>query len=102
VNAFFLLYALTISLELVLSLVMALFIFLIVAPRGAPAHALDATPARRQLAGATHGALLDAFATISNGHDDVATLMHARRLLERTLEDAGQAPPSSLNAGADG
>jgi hypothetical protein len=101
VNAFFLLYALTISLELVLSLVMALFIFLIVAPRGASPRVPEAPSPRRQLAGATHGALLDAFATISSGRDDFATLMHARQLLERALEDAGQAPSSSLNAHPD-
>jgi hypothetical protein len=101
VNAFFLLYALTISLELVLSLIMALFIFLIVAPRGTSAAVPESTPARRQLAGAAHGALADAFATISNGRDDVATIVHAQRLLERALEDAGQAPPGALNAHAD-
>lgn len=89
-NAFFLLYALTITLELVLSLVMAIFLFLIVVPRGGqwaaapePAAALP-----RQLARGVEGALADAFAVVSEGRDDLATITHARHLLARYADEA--------------
>jgi hypothetical protein len=101
VNAFFLLYALTISLELVLTLVMALFIFLIVAPRGAQSQASESTPARRPLADTSVKALADAFVTISNGRDDVATIVHARQLLARTLERSDQPQHMDVDAHAD-
>jgi hypothetical protein len=84
-NAFFLLYALTITLELVLSLVMALFIFLIVAPPGASARVVEAAPTRPAPAHTAFGALQAAFATISEGRDDLATIVHARALLERQV-----------------
>jgi hypothetical protein len=101
VNAFFLLYALTISLELVLSLVMALFIFLIVAPRGALAHVPETAPARRPLASSATGALADAFVTISNGRDDIATLVHAQQLLAQALESSELTQFSDVDALAD-
>jgi hypothetical protein len=61
----------------------------------------EATPARRQLAGAAHGALLDAFTTISNGRDDFATLVHAQQLLERALESSELTQFSDVDALAD-
>jgi hypothetical protein len=82
-NDFFLLYALTITLELVLSLVMALFIFLIIAPPGAAARTAEPAPTRPAPAHTAIGALQAAFATISEGRDDLATIMHAQALLER-------------------
>ncbi len=81
-SAFFLLYALTISLELILSLVMAIFLFLILAPSGTVGQAGGAAPRTRPpLAGTVEGALGDAFATVSEGRDDLATITNARALL---------------------
>ena len=84
-SAFFLLYALTISIELILSLVMAIFLFLIMAPVGGRqrAHSPEAPPARRALARTVEGALGDAFASVSEGRDDLATITNARALLAR-------------------
>jgi hypothetical protein len=83
-SAFFVLYALTISIELVLSLVMAIFLFLILAPAGSrqPEQPLATTRAR-PLARTVEGALGDAFATVSEGRDDLATLTNARTLLQQ-------------------
>jgi hypothetical protein len=83
VNAFFLLYALAISVELLLTLVMAIFIFLIVAPKGGNLHVADEEPAARPLARTVPGALGDAFATVSEGRNDLATITNARSLLAR-------------------
>jgi hypothetical protein len=83
VDAFFLLYALTISLELILSVVMALFLYLIVAPAGSRPAPADEPPAARPLARSVEGALGDAFASVSEGRDDLVTITHARALLVR-------------------
>jgi hypothetical protein len=82
-NTFFLLYALTITLELILSLVMAVFLFLIVAPRGRTDQPLGPPPAPRPLARTVEGALGDAFAAVSEGRDDPATITNALSLLAR-------------------
>jgi hypothetical protein len=82
-NAFFLLYALAISIELLLTLVMAIFIFLIVAPKGGSLHVPHEEPAARPLARTLPGALGDAFATVSEGRNDLATISNARSLLAR-------------------
>ena len=82
-SAFFLLYALTITLELILSLVMAIFLFLIVAPRGRASQPLEDAPAPRPLARTVEGALGDAFAAVSEGRDDPATITNALSLLAR-------------------
>ena len=63
-TAFFVLYAITITIELILSLVMAIFLFLIMSPTG---RTLDGPqelpPADRPLARTADRALHDAFAT---------------------------------------
>jgi hypothetical protein len=83
-SAFFVLYALTISIELILSLVMAIFLFLILAPPGGrQAEQPPAPPRQRPLARSVDGALGDAFATVSEGRDDLATLTNARTLLQQ-------------------
>lgn len=93
-SAFFVLYALTISIELVLSLVMAIFLFLILAPSGRRHEPQQAEPPRqRPLARTVGGALGDAFATISEGRDDLSTLTNARTLLrqyQRERRDAAR------------
>jgi hypothetical protein len=83
VSAFLLLYALTISIELILSLVMAVFLFLVVAPVGGRQPEPAGAPPARPLARTVEGALGDAFATVSEGRDDVAALTNARSLLTR-------------------
>jgi hypothetical protein len=83
-GAFFVLYALTISIELILSLVMAIFLFLILAPTGSHQTEQPPEPRReRPLARTVEGALGDAFATVSEGRDDLATLTNARMLLQQ-------------------
>lgn len=83
-SAFFLLYALTISLELILSLVMAVFLYMILAPTGSAVTTQPNEPARtRPLARTVEGALGDAFVTVSEGRDDLATLTNARTLLRQ-------------------
>lgn len=83
-SAFFVLYALTISIELILSLVMAIFLYLILAPRGSQQETQSTQPPRpRPMARSVEGALGDAFATVSEGRDDLATLTNARSLLQQ-------------------
>jgi hypothetical protein len=93
-SAFFVLYALTISIELILSLVMAIFLFLILAPTGNRQEPQQPEPpSRRPLARSVEGALGDAFATVSEGRDDIATLTNARTLLQqyqRARQDAAR------------
>jgi hypothetical protein len=89
-GAFFVLYALTISLELILSLVMAIFLYLILAPTGSRRHVEEEPPAPRPLARTVEGALGDAFITVAEGRADLATLTNARALLqqyERVMRD---------------
>jgi hypothetical protein len=83
VSAFFVLYALTISIELILSLVMAVFLFLIVVPVGGRPQIPPEPAASRPLARTVEGALGEAFASVSEGRDDVAALTNARALLVR-------------------
>ena len=93
-SAFFVLYALTISIELILSLVMAIFLYLILAPTGSKQERQPETPQQPQpLARTVDGALGDAFATIAEGRDDLVTLTNARALLQqyqRERRDAAQ------------
>jgi hypothetical protein len=89
-DAFFLLYALTISLELILSIVMAAFLYLIVAPSGAARGQAAPTEERhspRPLARTVDGALGDAFASVSEGRDELAVITNARALLVRYREE---------------
>jgi|GEM_PF-2746994 len=83
-SAFFVLYALTISIELILSLVMAIFLYLILAPTGSRREPQPAPEARvRPLARSVEGALGDAFSTVAEGRDDLATITNARSLLQQ-------------------
>lgn len=83
-GAFFVLYALTISIELILSIVIAIFLYLILAPAGGRLQTRpDEPPKTRPLARTVEGALGDAFAAVSEGRDDLATLANARSLLQR-------------------
>ena len=87
-SAFFVLYALTISIELILSLVMAIFLFLILAPTGSRHETQTIEPPRpRPLARSVEGALGDAFSTVAEGRDDLATLTNARALLQQYQRD---------------
>lgn len=86
-SAFFVLYALAISVELILSFVMALFLFLIMAPVGGRRPQADAPPRTRPLARTVDGALGDAFASVAEGRDDLATISNARALLVRHREE---------------
>jgi hypothetical protein len=86
-NAFFLLYALTISIELILTLVMSIFLYLIVVPRGGRLEPEPTEPVARPLARTVPGALGDAFATVSEGRNDLTTITNARSLLVRQLQE---------------
>ncbi len=90
-NAFFLLYALTISVELVLSLVMLIFLYLIVAPAGSPARDETAAAPAAPPAETVERALADAFATVSQGRDDLVAIATARAMLVRFAR--ATAPP---------
>jgi hypothetical protein len=94
--SFFLLYALTISIELILSLVMAIFLYLILAPTGNRQERQPEAPARpRPLARTVDGALGDAFATVAEGRDDLATLTNARTLLQQYQRERRSADRSA-------
>jgi hypothetical protein len=83
-SAFFVLYALTISIELILSLVMAIFLYLILAPTGSRQEPqLEESPRPQPLARTAEGALGDAFATVAEGRNDLTTLTNARSLLQQ-------------------
>jgi len=87
-NAFFVLYAITISIELLLSLITAVFLYLILAPGGRTDDQQRDTPIpRRELARTVQGALGDAFASVSRGDDDLHTIVNARSLLVRYVRD---------------
>lgn len=90
-SAFFVLYALTISIELILSLVMAIFLYLILAPTGSRTERQPETPQPRPLARTVEGALGDAFATVCEGRDDLATLTNARTLLQQYQRERREA-----------
>ncbi len=96
-GTFFLLYALTISIELLLSLVMAIFLYLIVAPRGdSSVRPVTESPvARRPLARTVEGALGEAFASVSEGREDLATITNARSLLARYARERRENLPQS-------
>lgn len=96
-GTFFLLYALTISIELLLSLVMAIFLYLIVAPPGGNiAHPVPNPPVvRRPLARTVEGALGEAFTSVSERRDDVATITNARSLLARYARERREGLPRS-------
>lgn len=80
-SAFFLLYALTITVELVLSIVMLVFLYLIVAPVGSVTSE-ERPPARSLVPPTTvEQALADAFATVSQGRDDLVAIATARAML---------------------
>jgi hypothetical protein len=83
-TAFFVLYAITISIELLLSLISAVFLYLILAPGGrTDDQQRDPLPSRRVPARTVEAALGDAFASISQGRDDLLTISNARALLVR-------------------
>lgn len=83
-SAFFVLYALTISIELILSLVMAVFLYLILAPTGSRHTTQPAGQSRPRLPARTAASALgDAFATVAEGRDDLTTLTNARTLLQQ-------------------
>ena len=64
--------------------VMAIFLFLIVAPRGRAAHPpAEPLSTHRPLARTVEGALGDAFAAVSEGRDEPATITNALSLLAR-------------------
>lgn len=91
-SAFFVLYALTISIELILSLVIAIFLFLILAPTGSRQEPQPTEPAHpRPLARTVEGALGDAFATVCEGRDDLTTLTNARMLLQQYQRERREA-----------
>lgn len=94
-DALFLLYALTISLELVLSLLMAAFLYLIVSPRNqiAPSAAgyskqlpdtrtTVAATATTAASDPTQVALRRALDTIARGENDMQVLIQTRRALQ--------------------
>ncbi len=91
-SAFFVLYALTISIELILSLVMAIFLYLILAPTGnKQERQKEEPPQPMPLARSVEGALGDAFATVAEGRDDLATLTNARSLLQQYQRERREA-----------
>lgn len=95
-SAFFVLYALTISLELILSLVMAIFLYLILAPTGGSNEVRPVESQRkRPIARTVEGALGDAFATVSEGRDDLTTLTNARALLQQYARERREADRSA-------
>lgn len=89
-SAFFLLYALSISVELILTLVMLIFLYLIVAPVGG-AQAEPDVPAQTATAPATtvEQALAQAFATVSQQRDDLLAITTARAMLVRFARTDG-------------
>ncbi|MCO5178204.1 MAG: hypothetical protein M9890_14710 [Thermomicrobiales bacterium] len=83
-NAFFLLYALTISVELVLTIVMLVFLYLIVAPVGGASAEPDVpTQTTTAPAESVEQALAQAFATVSQQRDDLLAITTARAMLVR-------------------
>lgn len=90
-SAFFLLYVLTISVELVLSLVMLIFLYLIVAPVGSPPREQAAATSATAPATTVEQALADAFATVSQGRDDLVAIATARAMLVRFARASGEA-----------
>lgn len=90
-SSFFMLYALTISVELVLSLVMLIFLYLIVAPVGSPVRDEAAPMAAVPPAETVEQALADAFATVSQGRDDLVAITTARAMLVRFARPADAA-----------
>lgn len=87
-NAFFLLYALAISVEFVLSLVMLMFLYLIVAPVGRQAHDDAYVTTASPPAATVEQALADAFATVSQGRDDLVAIATARAMLIRFAQSS--------------
>lgn len=84
-----LIYAVVITLELILSLVMAVILFLIIAPPGASGRPTERTPetgGQRQLSPTVNGALRDAFSSLSRGDNDMSTIVHARHMLAQYAE----------------
>lgn len=85
-----LIYAVVITLELILSLVMAVILFLIIAPPGASRHPTERTPEtgsqRQQLSPTVNGAVRDAFSSLSRGDNDMSTIVHARHMLAQYAE----------------
>lgn len=87
-SAFYMLYALTISVEFVLTLVMLLFLYLIVVPVGGRVRE-EAEPRPTTPPAATvEQALADAFASVSQGRDDLVAITTARAMLVRFARSA--------------
>lgn len=81
-NAFFVLDAITVAVELLLSLITAVFLYLILAPGGrTDDQQHEPLSPRRETARTVDAALVDAFASISQGRDDLATIVSTRALL---------------------
>lgn len=80
-----LIYAVVISIELILSIGLLVTLYMIVAPVGSPAdeHPVVEPLPRRDMARSPSGALREAFETVARGEDDLARLMHARSMLAR-------------------
>jgi len=82
-SSFFLLYALSISVEFVLTLMMMMFLFLIAVPVGRSRHEETIRLAPTPPATTVEQALADAFATVSQGRDDLVAITTARAMLVR-------------------
>ena len=98
-NALLLLYALTLSLELLLSLLMAIFLYLIIAPRSPreppapPAESVAAPTARSAASTVTDPTVLAiqrALETIARSENDLQTLVQTRRVLQLAERDLRQ------------
>lgn len=76
-------YVLTITIELILSIVLGVILFAILAPLGASNVDEDrhAPAVDRDLSPDVRVALRDAFDSLSRGDGDLAPLVHARHLL---------------------
>lgn len=84
------LYFVTLSLELVLSLTMLTLLWLILAPRGAGLQRPATEPERHAppLARTPDDALRAAFQSVSRGRDEAAVLVHARHMLAQLGDPA--------------
>lgn len=84
-NGLLLIYAVVISIELILSIGLLVTLYMIIAPVGSrdDEHAVVEPSPRRDLSRSPSGALREAFETVAQGEDDLARLMHARSMLAR-------------------
>jgi hypothetical protein len=82
------LYFVTLSLELVLSLVMLTLLLLILAPRGSTEgqETFPSDHAAHRLAQTPEAAVRSAFQVVSRGRDEPAVLVHARFMLAQLCD----------------